>query len=100
MSDELVTEIKTILHNLRVSGRVISRKSVTAIGNGVLSSRCPQKLTRNGGSVTLTTKWAPGILKPLDWVKRSRTTAKREMKPPLQKELTYTWKRKIVNAIF
>ena len=44
MSDELVTEIKAILHNLRVSGGTISGKIVIAIGNGVLSSGCPEKV--------------------------------------------------------
>ena len=33
VSDELLTEIKAILHMLHVSGEVISRKTVIAIGN-------------------------------------------------------------------
>ena len=45
VSDELVTEIKATLHNLRVSAGVISRKTVTAIGNEVLISRCSKILT-------------------------------------------------------
>ena len=90
VSDELVTEIKAILHNLRISGGVISWKTVIAIGNGVLNSRYPEKLTKNGESVTLTSKWARGVLKS----KRRGTTAKREMNP------SFTWKRKIANAIF
>ncbi len=45
-SDEIVTEIKTILHNLRVSGGAITRKTTIVIGNGVLSSRCPEKLAK------------------------------------------------------
>ena len=94
VSDELVTEMKAILHNLRVSGGAIRWKTVIVIGNIVLSSRCPEKLIKNGGSVTLTTKWARGILEALDWVKRRGTTAKREMKPALYEELTFTWKRK------
>ena len=57
VSDKLITKIKTILHNLRVSGEAISRKTVIAIDNGVLGSRCPEKLTKNVGSVTLSTKW-------------------------------------------
>ena len=39
----------------------------------------PRKVGKNGGSVTLSTKWAQGILKSLYWVKRHGTTAKREM---------------------
>ena len=34
-------------------------------------------LEENGGSITLTSKWARGVLKSLDWVKRRYTTAKR-----------------------
>ena len=104
MSDELTTEVKSILHNLRVSGGAVTRKTVIAIGNGVLKARCPEMLEENDGSITLTTKWARGILKSLDWVKRviqekSELKAKREMNPALYKELTFSWKRKIANAI-
>ena len=51
----------------------------------------------NDGSVTLTTKWARGILKSLDWAKRRGKTAKREMNSALYEELKFTWKRKIAN---
>ena len=78
MSDELTTEVKSILHNLRVSGGAVTRKTVIAIGNAVLKARCPEMLEENGGSITLTSKWARGALKSLDWVKRRYTTAKRE----------------------
>ena len=40
-------------------------------------------LEENGGSITLTTKWARGFLKSLDWVKKCYITAKREMNPAL-----------------
>ena len=100
VSDELLTEIKAILHMLHVSGEVISRKTVIAIGNWILSSRCPEKWTKNGGSVTLTTIWAWEILKSLDWVKRRGTIAKREMNLALYEKLTFTWKTKIAVAIF
>ena len=90
MSDELTTEVKSILHNLRVSGGAVTRKTVIAIVNGVLKARCPEMLEKNGGSMTLTTKWARGVLKSLDWVKRRYTTAKTEMKPALYEELTYS----------
>ena len=56
VSDELVKEIKAILYNLYFSGGTTSLKTVIAIANIVLSSRCPEKVTKNGGSVTLTTK--------------------------------------------
>ena len=81
VSDELVTEIKVILHNLCVSGEAIIRKTVIANGNGVLSSRFLENLASNGGSVTLNTKLARAILKLLHWMKGSGKTAKGEMKP-------------------
>ena len=78
MSDELTTEVKSILHNLRVSGGEVTRKTVIAIGNGVLKARCPEMLEENGGSITLTTKWARGVLKSLDWVKKGITQQLKE----------------------
>ena len=35
-------------------------------------------LEENGRSIILASKWARGVLKSLDWVKRRYTTAKRE----------------------
>ena len=91
---------KSILHNLRVSGGAVTRRTVIAIGNEVLKARCLEMLEENDGSLTLTTKWARGVLKSLCWIKRRYTTAKREMNPVLYEELKFSWKRKIVNAIF
>ena len=51
-------------------------------------------LEENGGSITLTTKWARGVAKSLDWVKRRYTTSKREMNLVLYEELTFSWKKK------
>ena len=79
VSHELVTEIKAILHNLRDGGGAVSLKTVIAIGNGVMSSRCSEKLTKKGGNVTFTIKWARGIPKLLSWMKRGGKTARREM---------------------
>ena len=100
MSDELTTEVKSILHNLRVSGGAVTQKNVIAIGNWVLKARYSEMLEENGGSITLTAEWARGVLKSLDWVKRRYTTARREMNPGLHNELTFSWKRKIANAHF
>ena len=72
----------------------------SAISNGVLSSICPEKLSKNGGNVNLTTKWAQEILKSINWVKRRGTTAKREMNSPLHEALTFTRKRKNANSLF
>ena len=48
MSDELTTEVKSILHNLLVSDGAVARKTVTAIGNGVLKARYRELLEENG----------------------------------------------------
>ena len=67
MSDKQTTEVKSILHNLRVSGGTVTRKTVIAIGNRVLKARarCPEILEENGGSITLNTKWSKRVLKSL-----------------------------------
>ena len=70
LTDELMTEIKQILSNLRVAGCAISRKVVISVENGVLSSRCLDKMAKNGGNITLSIKWARNILKSMNWVKR------------------------------
>ena len=66
ISEELSTEIKQILSNLRVAGCSISRKVVISVGNGVLVSRYPEKMSRNGEKINLTVKWAMGILKSMN----------------------------------
>ena len=73
---ESTAEIKTILHNIQIAGCAISRKTATAVGAGVLQSKSPEKLLKNGRSIKLTTKWAHGILTFMEWSKRRGTTAK------------------------
>ena len=70
------------------------------MGNGVFASRCPEKMSRNGGKINLTVKWARGILKSMNWVKRRGTTAKLTMNPALYDELAFTWKKKIAEKVF
>ena len=94
MSDELTTQVKCILHNPGVSGGAVTRKTVTAIVNGVLKARCPKMLEENERNITLTTKWTRGVLKSLDKVKRRDTTDKREMNLALYEELTFSCKKK------
>ena len=57
ISEELSTEITQILPNLRVTGDSVSSKVVISVGNGVLASRCLEKMSRNGGKINLTVKW-------------------------------------------
>ena len=100
ISEELSTEIKQILSNLRVAGCSISRKVVISVRNGVLASRCSEKMSRNGGKMNLIVKWARGILKSMNWFKRRGTTAKRTMNPGLYDELAFTWEKKIAEKDF
>ena len=53
ISEEVSTEIKQILSNLRVAGCSVSRKVVISVGNGVLGSRRAEKMSRNGGKSIL-----------------------------------------------
>ena len=96
----MLSEVKLILHNLRMAGCGISRKVVISVGNCVMQAKCPEKLAKNGGPITLSVKWARGILKSMDWSKRRGTTAKREMNPALYEELSFSWKRDIAGIIF
>ena len=48
LSEELTTEVKVILNNLRTSGCAISRNVVISVGNGVLVVKCPGKMGGNG----------------------------------------------------
>ena len=80
--DEMLTEIKSIHSNLRLSEAVTTRKMIITVGNSVLSALCPEKMAKNGGSIKLSNKWARNVLKSLDWLKRG-TTTKKEMNPAL-----------------
>ena len=43
LSDEMFTEINSIFSSLRISEATITQKVVIAVGNRVLSARCPEK---------------------------------------------------------
>ena len=81
--DEMLTEIKSILSKLRLSEAATTRKVIITVGNSVLSALCPEKMAKNGGSITLSNKWPQNVLKSLDWLKQRGTTTKREMNPAL-----------------
>ena len=81
--DEMLTEIKSILSKLRLSEAATTRKVIITVGNSVLSALCPEKMAKNGGSITLSNKWPQNVLKSLDWLKQRGATTKREMNPAL-----------------
>ena len=53
-----------------MTGGVIFRKIVIAIGTGVIKGNCPSKLNDFGGHIALTEGWARGVLKSIEWSKR------------------------------
>ena len=75
VSDEMLTEIKSILSNLRISRSAITGKVAIvaiAVGNGVLSARCTEKKAKNCRN---------NVLKSLVRVRWRAATAKNEMNP-------------------
>ena len=46
-----------------MTGGVISRKIVIAIGTGVIKGNCPSQLKDFGGHIALTEGWAKGELR-------------------------------------
>ena len=62
----------------RVAGTAISHRIVMAIGNGVVRSNSPIMLNENGGSLESTMDWARGVIKSMNWTKRTGTTGKIE----------------------
>ena len=56
ITDEIIIGVKGILYNACVTGKANTGKTIIEIGNGALSSRSPEKLIRNDGKATLTSK--------------------------------------------
>ena len=78
LDDEFLVKVKDLVTGVRMAGGVISRKMVTAIGNGVIMANCPSKLKDFGGHIALTQSWARAVLKSMEWSKRKGTTGKIE----------------------
>ena len=47
----MLTRTKSLLSNFRISGAAITQEAVVAVGNGVLITRCPGKMTASGDSI-------------------------------------------------
>ena len=77
--DEMLTKIKSIISNLLFirSSNYAKMAVLIAVRNGVLSARYPEKVAKNGGSITLSTKWAQNVLKLLDCGKWRGTITKK-----------------------
>ena len=63
--------------------------------NGVLKTNDANSLSEFGGGITLTDNWARGVLKSMDWVKRSGTTGKVEPSAQFLAEEKFTFQRAI-----
>ena len=83
-----------------MSGAVISRKMVISIGKRVLIAKDPNNLSEFVGHITLTDDWARGILQPIDWVKRKRTTGKIEPSPQLLAEERFIFQKTIATVVY
>ena len=98
--DELVQKIKEVIVGVRLSGAVISRRTVISIGNGVLKDNDPNALSEFGGTITLTEDWARGILRSMDWVKRKATTGKVEPSTQFLAEEKFTFQKAISTYVY
>ena len=70
LDDEFLVKVKDVVTGARMTGEVISRKMVIAIGTEVIKSNCPSKLKDFGGHIALTEGWARGVLKSMEWSNR------------------------------
>ena len=94
LDDEFPVKVKDV-----VTGEVISRKMVIAIGTGVIKSNCPSKLKDFGGHIALTESWARVVLKSKEWSKRKGTTGKIEPSKQFLLEEKLIFPRRIVSII-
>ena len=65
LDDEFLVKVKDVVTRVRLTGGVISKKMVIAIGTGIIKVNCPSKLKDFGGCITLTEGWARGALKSM-----------------------------------
>ena len=95
MDDEILKKIKDVLIESRLAGTVISRKTVVAIGTGVVKANEPKILKEFDGSLELTEGWTQKVLKSVDWIKRKEATGKVEPCPKFLEQEKFTFQRAI-----
>ena len=74
--DETLAKVRDGITGTRLTGGVISRKMVIAIGNGVIKANSPSSLKKYGGHIELTDGWARHVLESMKWAKRKGTTGR------------------------
>lgn len=99
LSGETLTEIESVLTNLRISGAAIAGKVIIAVRNGVLNARFPEEWLK----MVVGQPYQPNghgiFLNHLILVEQRETTAKKEINPALFEELTFSCKRKIAQIV-
>ena len=74
----MIKKVKDIAFGTRSAGRVINRKQILNIANGVVKANNPNSLKEFGGKLELTDRWARYLLNTMEWKKRKGTTGKVE----------------------
>jgi len=80
LDDDTLAKVKDGITGTRLTGGVILRKIVVAIGNGVIMANSPSLLKKYGGCIELTDGWARHVLESMKWTKRN---------PPLSKIMIF-----------
>ena len=99
LDDEFLVKVKDVVTRVRMTGGVISKKMVIAIGTGVIKVNCPSKLKDFEGCITLTEGLARGALKSMEWSRRKGTTGKIESSNQFLVEEKLTSQRRIASII-
>ena len=99
LDDETLAKVRDGITGIRLTGGVISRKMVIAIGNGVIKANSPSLLQKYGGHIELTDGWARHVLESMKWTKRKGTTGKVEPSQQFLDEEKLTFQRNISTII-
>ena len=99
VASEIMGVVKDLVHGSREAGTTIMRRDVINIAHGVILSTKPGLLKENGGSITLTDRWARNTLKSMSMVKRRGTTAKCKIPELLYEETKFTFQRNISTKV-
>lgn len=99
LDDETLAKVRDGITGIRMTGGVISRKMVIAIGNGIIKANSPTSLKEFGGHIELTEGWARNVLKSMKWTKRKGTTGKVEPSQQFLAEEKLTFQRNISSII-
>ena len=99
VASEIMGAVKDLVHGSREAGATIMRRDVINIAHGVILSTKPGLLKENGGSITLTDRWARNTLKSMSMVKRRGTTAKCKIPELLYEETKFTFQRNISTKV-